>query len=305
MGIYKQRVDELKVKETGCYDIETKISYKIECAFPQISVNQLFPQGITFVYNDISFSNLDGKIMFNNKTYNTIKQGIIVLIITGNTNFGMFSLLDSSTGDVVKGTFSNTNIIGNYLQSVPITLTGGIINGCVISAVTSQATLSTGSIISLQFVSDATIIDPNTMITLSYNGQVVLPYEPQIGLFNNDKLLYKSILPSLKINNLQLLYNVLLQLGMIGGTVVIVTTLTFVPVFSGMFLSLFSLLFNFPPPVIPDIPNVYIVLDDAEVVLGAKAELKCSDVLSAKLLDSNPFNLKLICKSSNFVLNKI
>src|SRR5579875_1812377 len=110
MGIYKQRVDELKVKETGCYDIESKISYKLECAFPQIPVNQLFPQGITFVYNDISFSNLNGKIIFNNETYSSIKQGIIVLIIVGDTNFGMFSLLDSSTGDVIKGSFSNTTI---------------------------------------------------------------------------------------------------------------------------------------------------------------------------------------------------
>ncbi|MEM3857981.1 MAG: hypothetical protein QW478_01100 [Candidatus Micrarchaeaceae archaeon] len=300
-------INDLKIKESGCYDIESKISYELVCASPKIPTYVLFPEGITIIYNDLSLSSITGSISFNNNTYNSINQGSLILIITGNINFGMLTLSDNNTGDVIKGSFSNTSITGNYLQPTNITLTGGTINGCVISAATSQATLSTGSIISLQFVSDATIIDPNTMITLSYNGQVVLPYKPQIGLFNNDKLLFKTKLPSSKMNKFQLLYNVLLQLGDVAGTVFYLTRLNLkIPIFNSLSISLYTFLLIFPPPIIPNIPDAYIVLDNAEVVLGTKAELKCSDILSVKLLCSDDsFSLKLLCKGSNFVLNKI
>jgi len=301
-------ITDLRVKESGCYNIESKVSYTLDCPFQKFQISQFFPQGITIIYNDLNLSNITGTITFNNNLY-SITSGIIALVVIGNYNFGVFNL-KATTKDVIKGTITNTILPANYLISNnPITINGGLINGFVVSDSTSQMIISSGTLNSLSFVSDAVIINPSLNITLSYNGQVILPYQPEVGLFVNNFLLFKTILPSLKINNVQLLFMILSQLGIMAGTSEINVSTTsstsvYLPIFGIPFASLFPLILDFPPQFLPQLPDFFVILDNAEVSLSAEAKLHCSDILYVRLLNvNNLFNLNLICRGSNIILN--
>jgi len=284
---------ELKVKEPGYHDIESKISYHLNCGMPKIPVSQLFPQGITIINSAFALiiNNIIGSVQINNIDH-PIFEGIISIIVIGNFNFGIFNLQDTSN-NVIVGTFSNTTISGDYFVYFNlITIKGGLINGCVINSSNSQMTNSIGFIDSLTFRVATITIEPSTLITLTYNGQIVLPYKPQIGLFKNDKLIFKTELPSLKINNIQLIYIILSQFSDLANLV-----------YTGLSSKLQNLILMFPPPFLPEIPDFYIILDNSEVILGTKDKLNRSDILSVKLLDNcNPFKINLICKGSNIEL---
>jgi len=301
--MYDYEKNRLKVKNSGYYDIEAKISYILGCGLSSVPISKIFPEGITIYISSVYQYTQTSSITFNNTNYNSINSLTILIVVIGNKNFGMFRLFDTNTNDVINGTFSSTNISGNLLiPGSNITLTGGIINGCAVKQNSSMVN-SIGVINNLYFNSgSAVVIDPTTLVTLSYNGQVILPYEPQIGLFNNDKLIFKTGLTSLKMNKVQVLCMILLQLASIASFDT--TFFSFSPIF--ITTSLIHLFLMFPPPFLPELPDIYIVADNAEVVLGTKAKLEKSDILTVKqLCPDNSFKLIFLCKGSNIILNNV
>ena|SRR5579875_105834 len=274
--LYDKSLTDLKVNESKDYDIESKLSYQIDYMPPKVQVFQLIPQGIT-IYNNL-FDSIKGSVQLINVDY-TIVAGFITLIIIGNYNFGMFNLTDKLNNTII-GTFSNVIITGNVLTDKTIKISCGLVNGCIINESSSQINNSIGTIISLEFAVTPIIVDPNASITLSYDGQIVLPYKPQIGLFKNDKLIFGTDLPSLKLSNNQLLYIIFSQI--LGPKTSPPTK-----------YELYDLILLFPFSFNPNIPSAYIINNNSEVILRSKDKLEYSDILSVKLICQDSLKLKL------------
>src|SRR5579875_3716237 len=110
-------ITSLEVKKQGCYNVKSRLSYKLTCNFPNVLLSQLFPQGITIINSESYVFKVYfyGALEINNTTYSFIANpGLITIIIIGNNNFGFFNLIDPSYNAII-GSFSNITIEkGNY-----------------------------------------------------------------------------------------------------------------------------------------------------------------------------------------------